>query len=399
MLRVGLTGGIGSGKSTVAQRLSDLGATVIDADRLAREVVAPESEGLAAIAARFGDGVLDDSGALNRAALGEVVFRDAQARHDLEAITHPLIAGRTAELLAAAAPDAVVVHDVPLLVEKAMGAAYHLVVVVGAEQELRVKRLMHTRGMTEADARSRIASQATDDQRRAAADVWLANDGHKADLLTAVDSLWRERLVPFQDNVRRGVRSHRPETLELVPADPAWAGQADRLLARLRLAFGDVLVTADHIGSTAVPGLVAKDVLDLQIGVTSLDAADGEAVRARLDAAGFPRAEGVYADFDRGSAGTWPKRMHGNADPERVAHIHVREAGSQGWRWSLMFRDWMRADEAARAEYAAEKRRLAASCPTTGEYAEAKEPWFDAVHERAEAWAREAGWEPEDRTT
>ena len=394
MLRVGLTGGIGSGKSTVAQRLSHHGATVIDADQLAREVVAPGSEGLAAIADRFGDDVLDAAGALNRPALGALVFADAQARHDLEAITHPLIARRTAELVAAAPRDAVVVHDVPLLVEKAMGPAYHLVVVVGAETELRVKRLMHTRGMTEADARSRIASQATDEQRRAAADVWLSNDGHKDDLLAAVDTLWHERLVPFEDNVRHGRRSHRPEALELVPSDPAWAAQAQRLLARLRLAFGDVLVTADHVGSTAVPGLLAKDVIDLQVGVRSLDDADGEAVRARLDAAGFPRADGVYADFDRGSEGTWPKRMHGNADPARVTHVHVREVGSPGWLWALMFRDWLRAEPSARAEYAAEKERLAQAGLTASEYAEAKEPWFDAAHHRAQAWADDTGWAP-----
>ena len=394
MLRVGLTGGIGSGKSTVAQRLSERGATLIDADQLAREVVQPGSEGLAAIAARFGDDVLDDAGALNRPALGALVFAEARARQDLEAITHPLIARRTAELFAAAPPDAVVVHDVPLLVEKAMGPAYHLVVVVGAEQELRVKRLMHARGMTEADARSRIASQATDAQRHAAADVWLSNDGPKDELLAAVDTLWRERLVPFEANVRHGRRSHRPESLELVPSDPAWAAQAERLLARLRLAFGDVLVTADHVGSTAVPGLLAKDVIDLQVGVRSLDDADGEAVRARLDAAGFPRAEGVYADFDRGGEGTWPKRMHGNADPGRVAHIHVREAGSPGWLWALMFRDWMRADPSAMAEYAAEKARLARAGLTASEYAEAKEPWFDAAYPRAQAWAADTGWEP-----
>ena len=154
MLRVGLTGGIGSGKSTVAQRLSQLGATVIDADLLAREVVAPGSRGLAAIVDRFGDAVLDDDGALNRPALGALVFSDEGSRRDLEAITHPLIADRTRELVAAAPPGAVVVHDVPLLVEKHYGPRYHLVVVVGSEEQTRVKRLMRTRGMTEDDARS-----------------------------------------------------------------------------------------------------------------------------------------------------------------------------------------------------------------------------------------------------
>ena len=164
MLRVGLTGGIGSGKSTVAQRFSALGAVVVDADLLAREVVAPGSPGLAAIVDRFGEGVLDDEGALNRPALGAIVFADGRSRRDLEGITHPLIARRTAELGGRTPDDAIVVHDVPLLVEKHYGPGYHLVVVVGADAETRVKRLMHTRGMTEADARSRIASQATDER-------------------------------------------------------------------------------------------------------------------------------------------------------------------------------------------------------------------------------------------
>ena len=183
MLRVGLTGGIGSGKSTVAQRLSQLGAVVIDADVLAREVVEPGSPGLAAIVDRFGEVVLDDTGALNRQALGAIVFADGRSRRELEGITHPLIARRTAELVVAAPQDAIVVHDVPLLVEKNYGPGYHLVVVVGAEAEHRVKRLTNTRGMTESDARSRIAAQASDDERREAADVWLENDGPKDDLL------------------------------------------------------------------------------------------------------------------------------------------------------------------------------------------------------------------------
>ena len=392
MLRVGLTGGIGSGKSTVAQRFSALGAVVIDADLLAREVVAPGSPGLDAVVDRFGEGVLDDEGALNRPALGAIVFADGRSRRDLEGITHPLIARRTAELVAAAPDDAIVVHDVPLLVEKRYGPGYHLVVVVGAETETRVKRLMHTRGMTETDARSRIASQATDQERRDAADVWLENDGHKADLLTAVDALWHERLVPFEENVRNGIRAPRGEELELVPSDPTWPAQADRLLQRLRLAFGDVLVAGDHVGSTAVPGLLAKDVLDLQVGVRSLDDADDPALLARLTAAGFPRADGEWYDNAKGG-GTWLKRFHGSSDPGRAAHIHVREVGSPGWRWALMFRDWVRADPDAARDYAAEKRRIAATGLTRSQYAEAKEPWFDSIHQRAEDWAAETGWQ------
>jgi dephospho-CoA kinase len=393
MLRVGLTGGIGSGKSTVAQRFSERGAVVIDADLLAREVVAPGSPGLAAIVDRFGEGVLDDAGALNRPALGAIVFADGRSRRELEGITHPLIARRTAELVAAAPEGAIVVHDVPLLVEKSYGPGYHLVVVVGADAQTRVRRLMHTRGMTESDARSRIAAQASDDERREAADVWLDNDGPKDDLLAAVDALWAERLVPFEENVRRGTRATRSDRPELVPSDPTWPAQADRLLARLRLAFGDVLVTADHIGSTAVPGLAAKDVIDLQIGVRSLSDADDPALVERLTAAGFPRPSADAVDNSKDGT-TWPKRFHGTADPGRAAHIHVREVESPGWRWALVFRDWMRADADAARDYEAEKRRLAATGVTVGEYADAKEPWFDSVHERAEDWARRTGWQP-----
>jgi dephospho-CoA kinase len=396
MLRVGLSGGIGSGKSTVSQHLASLGAVVIDADQLAREVVATGSEGLAAVVGRFGDGVLDDEGALNRPALGAIVFADAKARRDLESITHPLIARRTSELLAAAPADAIVVHDVPLLVEKHYGPGYHLVLIVGADEDTRVKRLMQTRGMTEADARSRIAAQADDDQRRAAADVWVANDGGRDELHDAVERLWLERLVPFEENVRRGTRSRRLEQLVLAAPDPTWPAQAARLVERLRLAFGDVAQTVDHIGSTSVPGLVAKDVIDLQVGVTSLADADDPALLRGLTEAGFPRVDDVVADNSKDGV-PWVKRFHGNCDPGRVTNIHVREVGSPGWRWALMFRDWMRAVPEAPAEYAAEKLRIAAGGATVSEYAEAKEPWFDAVHERVEAWARETGWTPSGR--
>ncbi|SES39735.1 dephospho-CoA kinase [Pedococcus cremeus] len=394
MLRVGLSGGIGSGKSTVAGRFRELGAVVIDADQLAREVVAPGSEGLAAIVERFGDVVLEEDGSLNRAALGAVVFADPQARRDLEQLTHPRIAARTAALVEAAPADAVVVHDVPLLVEKHLGPGYHLVVVVGADERTRLRRLMETRGMTEDDVRSRMAAQATDGQRRAAADVWLDNGGTKEALVAAVDSLWHERLVPFERNVRHGIRATRSDDLVLHPHDSAWAFEAQRLLERLRLAFGEVAVTADHVGSTAIPGLVAKDVIDLQVGVADLRAADDPALLERLSGAGFPRpADAPRADNAKAD-GQWPKRFHAGADPGRQVHVHVREAGSPGWRWALLFRDWLRADDVACREYAAEKARLAATGMGVGDYADAKEPWFDGVHERVEAWARQTGWEP-----
>lgn len=393
MLRVGLTGGIGSGKSTVAGRLAELGAVVVDADLLAREVVAPGSEGLAAVAERFGDDVLDDQGALNRPALGALVFGDDGARRDLEAITHPLIARRTAELFAAAPVDSVVVHDVPLLVEKHMGPGYHLVLVVGATQQTRLRRLAATRGMTEADARSRIGAQATDEQRRAAADVWLDNDGPRDALLSQVDRLWYERLVPFEANVRHRVRARRPERVVLHDPDPTWPAQAARLLARLQRVLGDVVVTADHVGSTAVPGLVAKDVVDLQLGVRRLEDVDTPSVVAALDDAGFPRPEATAEDNAKDGT-AWPKRFLAGADPGRLVNVHVREVGGPGWRWALQFRDWLRADPAAREEYSAEKQRLAADSASVAQYADAKEPWFDSVHERAQAWAEQSGWDP-----
>jgi dephospho-CoA kinase len=193
---VGLTGGIGAGKSTVARRLAEHGATIVDADALAREVLAPGTEGLAAVTARFGADVLRPDGSLDRAALARVAFADDDSRRALEAITHPRIADRTAELFAAAAQDAVVVHDVPLLVEKGMAARYQLVVVVDAPVEVRVGRLVR-RGMSEADARARIAAQASEAERRAVADVWLDTDRPLAQVEAEVDALWINRLVPL----------------------------------------------------------------------------------------------------------------------------------------------------------------------------------------------------------
>lgn len=390
MLRVGLTGGIGSGKSTAAAALAELGAVVVDADAVAREVVRPGTPALAEIAARFGASLVRPDGTLDRPALAGLVFGDPAALRALESITHPAIWARTAELIAEAPPDAVVLHDMPLLVEKAMTGEYHLVLVVGASEETRVGRLVRGRGMSEADARARIAAQAGDDARRAAADVWLDNEGSPEALTEAVTGLWYDRLMPFERNVRAGLRSRL-----LVPAqsrpDPTWPAQAARLLSRVRHAVGPAARTLDHIGSTAVPGLPAKDVIDLQVGVRSLAEADDAGWLRAMSAAGFPAVLDVTEDNAK-DATVWPKRLHGSADPARVAHLHVREVGSPGWRWALLFRDWMRADAAAREEYAALKSALAARHTTAGDYAEAKEPWFDVVHDQVESWASRSGW-------
>ncbi|RFU22645.1 dephospho-CoA kinase [Geodermatophilus marinus] len=195
MLRIGLTGGIGSGKSTVAGLLAARGARVVDADALAREVVAPGTPGLAAVAAEFGEGVLTADGALDRPALAALVFADPAARQRLDGLVHPLVRARAAELVAAAPPDAVVVQDVPLLVETGQAASYDLVLVVEADLATRLARLAE-RGVAEADARARISAQATDEQRRAVADVVLDNSGSLADLAAQVDRFWGERVAP-----------------------------------------------------------------------------------------------------------------------------------------------------------------------------------------------------------
>ena len=195
VLRIGLTGGIGSGKSTVAALLAERGAQVVDADRIAREVVEPGTPGLAAVVAEFGSGVLTPDGALDRPALAAVVFGDPAARARLDAVVHPLVRARAAELVAAAPPDAVVVQDVPLLVETGQAGSFDLVLVVETDQQTRVARLLE-RGLSAADARARIASQSTDEQRRAVADVVLRNDGDRADLAAQVDRFWAERVRP-----------------------------------------------------------------------------------------------------------------------------------------------------------------------------------------------------------
>src|SRR4051812_40358727 len=195
VLRIGLTGGIGSGKSTVSQLLVQRGAVLIDADVLAREVVEPGTPGLAAVAEAFGEQVLAPDGSLDRPALAAVVFADPEARRRLDGIVHPLVRRRAAELVAAAAPDAVVVQDVPLLVETGQAASFDLVLVVAADLETRVARLMQ-RGLGEADARARIAAQASDEQRAAVADVVLDNSGSLEQLAAQVARFWADRVAP-----------------------------------------------------------------------------------------------------------------------------------------------------------------------------------------------------------
>mgnify|MGYP002403109998 CR=1 FL=1 len=193
MLLVALTGGIASGKSTVARRLAELGAVVVDADQVARDVVAPGEPALAEIAEVFGPGLIAADGSLDRAALGAIVFADPEARQRLNAITHPAVGARSQALFAAAAeadPDAIVVYDIPLLVEAGRTGEFDLVVVVHAATETRVARMVALRGMTREEALHRINAQATDAERLAIADVVIDADGELDETLAQTDALW-----------------------------------------------------------------------------------------------------------------------------------------------------------------------------------------------------------------
>ncbi len=194
MRRVGLTGGIASGKSTAADELAALGAVVVDADALAREVVEPGTSGLEAVVARFGPGVLAGD-RLDRAALGRLVFADADARRDLERIIHPRVRARAAEIEAAAPPDAVVVHVIPLLVETGQADDFDLCVVVDLDPATQLRRLQERNGLGVEEARARVDAQAGRDERLAVADRVLDNEGTPEELRRQVRELWAELLT------------------------------------------------------------------------------------------------------------------------------------------------------------------------------------------------------------
>ncbi|MGO4297328.1 dephospho-CoA kinase [Glutamicibacter sp. MCAF14] len=198
MLHVGLTGAVASGKSAVAAKLAALGAVVIDADKLARQVVEPGTPGLGAIKDTFGEDVLLPDGSLNRPALAATVFSDEAQRAKLNAIVHPLVRAQAQKLRDAAPKQALVVEDIPLLVESGQAEKFDAVVVVQAPLEERMRRMVYDRGWTEADAKARIAAQATDEQRAAVADYLLDNSGSLAELEAQVESLYQQ-LAPTQE--------------------------------------------------------------------------------------------------------------------------------------------------------------------------------------------------------
>jgi dephospho-CoA kinase len=192
MLKVGLTGGIGSGKSEVSRLLAARGAVVIDADKIAREVVEPGTAGLAHVVGVFGTGVLHEDGSLNRERLGSIVFADSEKLASLNAIVHPLVGARVAELQERTDDDAIMVYDVPLLAENNLAPMYDVVVVVDASDEVRLARLVELRGMKEEDARARFAAQATRENRLRIADIVVPNEGSLEDLQARVDGVWAE---------------------------------------------------------------------------------------------------------------------------------------------------------------------------------------------------------------
>ncbi|WP_343598932.1 dephospho-CoA kinase [Mycobacterium sp.] len=377
MLRIGLTGGIGAGKSSVTAVFKQCGGIVLDADVIAREVVEPGTAGLAALVEAFGDDILLPDGALDRPALAARAFRDDESRATLNGIVHPLVGRRRAEIIVAVPPDAVVVEDIPLLVESAMAPLFPLVVVVYADAELRVSRLVEQRGMTEADARARIAAQADDEQRRAAADVWLDNSGTPAALAEQARQVWQHRIEPFADNLAAGRTAPAPERVS--PADPSWPQQATRVCNRIRTACGAKALRVDHVGPTAVPGLDAPDVIDIQVTVESLAAADD--LDTALSSAGYPRVDHVTGDDARADARStvprydhdddealWRNRIHGSADPGRPTIVHLRVDGWPNQQFGLLFVDWLVANPGVR-------------------------PGGDA-YRRAWEWADTVGWRP-----
>ncbi len=192
MLKLGLTGGIGAGKSEVTRLLASYGAVVIDSDKIAREVVEPGTPGLAAVVAEFGEEILDAEGRLDRPKLGSIVFADPQRLAALNAIVHPLVRDRSAELESEAGADSIVVHDVPLLTENGLAPLFDLVLVVDASPRTQLDRLVRLRGMTEEEARPRMAAQATRVQRKAVADLVVDNDGPLEALEPQVRKVWEQ---------------------------------------------------------------------------------------------------------------------------------------------------------------------------------------------------------------
>ncbi|WP_055404954.1 MULTISPECIES: dephospho-CoA kinase [unclassified Mycobacterium] len=404
MLRIGLTGGIGAGKSALSATFAKCGAVIVDGDVISREVVQPGTEGLKALVAAFGDDILLPDGSLDRPALAAKAFADDEARQRLNGIVHPLVGKRRAEIIASVPEDSVVVEDIPLLVESGMAPLFPLVVIVYADVEVRLRRLIEQRGMPESDARARIAAQASDEQRRAVADIWVDNSGSPDDLVQRAHDVWDNRILPFAHNLSRRQVARAP--VRVVPPDPSWRDDAQRIVNRLKTACGHRAIRVDHIGSTAVADLPAKDVIDVQVTVESLAVADE--VAESLLSVGYPRLEHITADaakpdarstvqdFDHSDdTALWHKRIHASADPGRPTNVHIRVAGWPNQQFALLFVDWLNANADVREQYSRMKREAdAAAGGDIMRYITAKEPWFRDAYRQAWEWADTTGWKP-----
>ncbi len=404
MLRIGLTGGIGAGKSALSTTFSQCGGIIVDGDVIAREVVEPGTEGLASLVDAFGEDILRPDGALDRPALAAKAFADEEERKKLNGIVHPLVAKRRAEIIDAVSQDAVVVEDIPLLVESGMAPLFPLVVIVHADVELRVRRLVEQRGMAEDDARARIAAQATDEQRRAVADIWLDNSGSQEDLVLHARDVWHNRILPFAHNLTQ--RQHPRTPAHLSPADPTWPDQARRIVNRLKTACGHRALRVDHIGSTAVPDMDAKDVIDIQVTVESLDVAD-ELVEPMLSA-GYPRLEHITQDAAKSDARSTVSGVDHSDDPRLVAQTHSRvsrprPADQRAHPGGRLAQSTVRAvvrrlvESQSRCARRLFGRQALSRCGRRGDivrYVTAKEPWFLDAYRRAWEWADATGWKP-----
>lgn len=289
-LRIGLTGGIGAGKSTVARALAAAGAEIVDSDVIARQVVEPGQPALAGLVRAFGPGILAPDGGLDRQALAAVAFADRESTARLGAILHPAIAERTGALMAASRAD-IVVNDVPLLVENGLSANYHLAILVDVPAEIRLRRLVENRGMDADDARQRISRQADDRARYAACDIVIGNAGAPEATREQIEHLLAERLRPFAANLAAG-RPARPRGVE-----PIGAAARARISARLRRALA---ATGERF------------TLGEAFAITVADAGVASRLASPLEAAGYPLADGGAGAI-----------VHRGADPALPAEVAI----------------------------------------------------------------------------
>lgn len=284
---------MGAGKSTVAQVFHKRGAYLIDADQISRDVVAPGSSALAELVTAFSAEILLADGSLNRPRLAEIAFASEESRLKLNAIMHPQVGNRTMELINAAPANSVVLQDIPLLVESGLAPLFHLVIVVDAPVELRISRLVSSRGLDETDARARIKAQATTEQRRAVADAWIDNSGVEAELVFKAEELWDQRIAPYLANVT----AHRPASITPIGSDE----ESLRIVNRVTMLGGAQLAEVKVIDSNLN-----------SLEIIAIDDAAQSTLSQLLPSAGFCAID----------SGTDSTDLHfGSADPGRAAKI------------------------------------------------------------------------------